>query len=38
MGTSYQGQEKRQMGSTVLLERGMKMKSAKSKLRSADGD
>jgi len=37
-GTSYQGQEERQMGSAVLQERGMKKKSAKSMLRSADGD
>jgi hypothetical protein len=37
-GTSYQGKEERQMGSAVLQERGMKKKSAKSMLRSADRD
>jgi len=36
--TSYQGQEERQMGSAVLQEHGMEMKSAKSMLWSADGD
>jgi hypothetical protein len=37
-GTSYQGKEERWMGSAVLQEQGMKMKSAKSLLQSADGD
>jgi len=37
-GTSYQGKEEHQMGSAVLQEHGMKKKSAKSMLQSADGD
>jgi len=37
-GTSYQGQEGRQMGSAVLQEHRMKKKSAESMLQSANGD
>jgi hypothetical protein len=37
-GTSYQGQKECQMGSAMLQERGPNKKSAKSMLKSADGD
>jgi len=37
-GTSYEGKEEHQVGSAELQEYGMKEKSAKSMLRSADGD